>query len=437
MEVTRELAKWVVKASYHDFPEETINCAKGLLLKTIVGMVVGSRERIGRKLIAYLSGVGGLAEAGVVGSGFRTSVENAAFVHGIFAHSSELEDDSWPDVIGDYWIYPAIFTFGEKLVSSGRDIIEASIISWEATQKMARAAHGQITGMIPTRFGVVGTAIAGAKLLKLTTRETTNAISIAASHSCGLLGQTGSDAHFIESGHTCRMGLVSAMLAKAGLTGKPDILERMDGLYEEVWRQEKKVDLKCITDGLGTSPYDICNVIIKKFPCCLALHASIDALMILIQENNVRYEDVECVETEVSHMGARGCDRPFPDNLGDARFSYYYALAEVLLRGKVDLSTFTMEEKLFDPIFREAQRKVKVIASDDWPDDHIDSARVNVFTKDGRKLTKQLDAIIGSPKYPLTLEQIRDVSRVYLDVFLEKEQRNRVEEIILNLDKQP
>ncbi|MFC1926538.1 MmgE/PrpD family protein [Chloroflexota bacterium] len=436
MGVTRELSEWIVKASYRDFPEDAVSAAKVLLLKTIVGMVVGSREPLGRKVIIYLSGVGGVPEAGVVGGGFRTSVENAAFAHGTFAHASELEDDSVPDTIGDYWIFPAIFSLGEKLVSSGREIVEAAIVSWEAGQKMCRAAHGEISGLSCTWFGVVATAVAAAKLLKLNVDETTNALSIAASHSCGLLAQTGFDAHFIESGHTCRAGVQSAILAQAGMTGVPDVLERRDGLYAEVWFRKNNVDFNAITDWIGKPPYDVGNVMIKKFPCCLVLHAAIDALMMLVQENDIKYEDVERVDAEVPEWGRYFCDRPVPNNLGDARFSYYHVLGEILLRGKVDLSTFTNEENLFDPRHREAQGKIRVIVPADWPKEVYEGARVTVVKKDGQKLVKHLDASIGSAKYPLTLEQVRDVSRPYLDAFLEERHRDRVEEIVLNLEKQ-
>jgi len=431
-----ELAEWIAKASYDDFSEDDVGHAKGLLLKTIVGIMAGSQEPIGKKITRFLSGSGAPAEVVLVGSGFKTSVENAAFAHGIFAHGSELEDDSMPITIGDYWIYPTIFSLAEKLKSSGKEMVEAAIVSWEAGQRTCNVGQGKLSGLMPTFFGVIAAGVAAAKLLKLDPEKTADALSIAASHSSGLLGQTGSDAHFIESGHTCRSGLLAALLAKEGLTGKHDILESRDGLYAEFKRRKEVAPVELITDGLGKPPYYIENAVIKKYPCCIVTHVAIDALRMLKDENDLRNEDVEEIEAEVMKMGRVICDRPVPDNLGDARFSYQYTLAEVMLRGNVDLSSFATEDRLLDQTHKEAELKVKVSAPPEFPANY-EGARITVTKKNGEKLVKQMEGCIGNPKYyPMSLEQIRDVSRPYLDAMLEESQRNQVEEVMLNLEKQ-
>ena len=46
--ITKQLCEWILKASYSDLPEETVDCTKGLLLKSVTGMVVGSREPLGK-----------------------------------------------------------------------------------------------------------------------------------------------------------------------------------------------------------------------------------------------------------------------------------------------------------------------------------------------------------------------------------------------------
>jgi len=128
------------------------------------------------------------------------------------------------------------------------------------------------------------------------------------------------------------------------------------------------------------------------------------------------------------------CDRPLPDTFGAARFSFQFVMAEVLLRGKVDYSTFQTEAKLFDPKFREAENKVKVVVREDLPEGYK-GARVTIINKDGQKLVKDLEAFPGHPTNPLTLEQIKDVCRPFFDMVLREEQRNRVEELTLNMER--
>jgi 2-methylcitrate dehydratase PrpD len=286
-----------------------------------------------------------------------------------------------------------------------------------------------------TWFGGMGVVAAGAKLLKLTADETQNALSIAASHCCGIGKQSGYDAHFIESGHTSRSGLMSAILAKAGATGDPNKLDDPKALYGPVFF-EGQVNLDIITANLGKPPWSIHQAQVKKYSACILSHSSVDALTLLVKENSILYDDVEQVETAVSKSARNSVDRYLPVTLLAARFSLQYLLGEVLLRGNVDVATFAGEEKLTEERHKEAQGKIKVV---DYPDVHHDyeGATVTVTMKDGRKLVKHLDAGIGSPDSPLTLEEIRDISRPYLDEMLAEPERDRVEQLMLNLEKQP
>jgi 2-methylcitrate dehydratase PrpD len=439
MGVTTELSEWILKASYSDLPDETVEFTKGLLLKTIAAMVVGSREPLGKKIIAYQSRMGGLPEVGVVGAGFRTSVESAAFANGVLAHAPEMEDVHFfpnNEAVGTVWMFPAILSLGEKLLSSGKEIIEASVISFEVAGRLGQAAPGiGIRRGINTAtwFGALGTTAAAARLLGLSIEQTENALSIAAAQCAGLGDQTGYNAHTLEAGYSCRAGVLSAFLAEAGANGLPDIVGEGRRLFAPVG-EDGVIDLTKVTNGLGKPPFDVHNIEFKKYIGCGYLHPSVDALMMLVNEQNINYEDVERVEAEVVPFHALVCDRPVPETFAAARFSFQFLLAEVLLRGKVDYSTFQTEAKLFDPKFREAESKVKLIVREDLPEGYK-GARVTVIKKNGRKLVKDLKAFLGHPKNPLTLEQIRDVCRPYLDIVLREGQRNRVEELTLNMEK--
>ena len=437
MGATRELVKWILEAHYTDLPRETVEFTKGLLLKTATSMIIGAREPFGKMVIRYLSGVGGTAEAGVVGAGFRTSVENASFANGILAHGTETEDAHFfpnNDAIAGCWIFPAMLTLGEKLLSSGKEIIAASAFSWEAAARMVQAAPGMsIPGGIncATYFGTAAVAIGAARLLRLSPEHTENALSIATTQASGLVVQVGYDAHTLEAGHSCRAGLLSAFLAEAGATGIPDILEIKNGFFAPIWK-DGVVDLTKITEGLGRPPFDVHNIEFKKYQGCGFMHPSVDALMMLMNEQSISYEEVERVEAEVPPYYAQLCDRPFPESIALARFSFQFILGQVLLAGKIDYETFK-EEKLFEPKSREAQSKVKLIVNPSLPKADK-GGRVTIFKKDGQKLDKYLEAFWGHPQNPITLEQIRDVLRPYLDAMLIEKQRKRLEDLMLNLE---
>jgi 2-methylcitrate dehydratase PrpD len=437
MGATRELVEWILKANYTDLPKETVEFTKGLLLKTATSMIIGAREPFGKMVIRYLSRVGGTPEAGVVGAGFRTSIENASFANGILAHCTETEDAHFfpnNDAIAGCWIFPAMITLGEQLVSSGKEIIAASAFSWEVAARMVQAAPGMtIPGGIncATYFGTAAVAVGAARLLRLSPEQTENALSIATTQASGLVVQLGYDAHTLEAGHSCRAGLLSASLAEAGATGIPNILERKNGFFAPVWKQGV-VDLTKITEGLGRPPFDVHNIEFKKYQGCGFMHPSVDALMMLMKEQSINYEQVERVEADVPPYYAQLCDRPFPESIALARFSFQFILGQVLLAGQIDYETFK-EETLFDPKSRAAQSKVKITVNPNLPKADK-GGRVTIFKKDGQKLTKYLEAYWGHPLNPITLEQIRDILRPYLDAILLEKQRERVENLMLNLE---
>jgi len=440
MSRTTALAEWVAAAKYRDFPEDTITQAKCLILKALVGMLVGSREPIAKILTTYFAEKGGAPEAGVVAAGFRTSVENAAYANGTFAHASELEDNELPNVTSSYWMFPALFALAEKHVSSGRELIESAIISWEVASRFCRAAPGWLSMTkfhLPpgSWFGTVGVAAAAAKLLKLNCSQTEHALAIAGSFSSGL-GQPGSDTHFLETGHTCQTGLQSALLAAAGATGELGVLET-SGFYASIW-SEGKVNLEIIDAGLGKPPYLINQAYIKKYSACTFTHCAIDALALLMEEHAVTYDEVEYVEAQLSDfsLGVVGI-HPQPADLQEARFSIEYLLAEVLLRRKVDVYSFVGEERLSDPKHKEAEGKVRKSLLPPDSASELQSAQVILAKKNGEQFVKRLDGWIGSPQHPLTAEQVREVCRPYLEVMLDKGQCGRVEQLVLNLEQQP
>ena len=63
--------------------------------------------------------------------------------------------------------------------------------------------------------------------------------------------------------------------------------------------------------------------------------------------------------------------------------------------------------------------------------------QVTVVTNDGQRITQYLKTALGGPDHPLTIVEIADVSRPYLDAFLPETVSRRVEAILLNLEEQP
>ncbi len=448
---TQKVAEWIVDAKYGDFPQETIDYAKGLLLKTVTGMVIGAREPIGKTVTNYIARTAGPGVAGVTGGGFKTTIEDAAYAHGVFAHSSELEDDEFPktgDGHGNFWSYPAILSLGEALFSSGRELIVSAVESWEILSRLTRAACAKntegniidntvaaVTGISTASYnGTISTTVAAARLMGLNAIQTQHALSLSVSHAAGKVAQLGFDAHFIESGNSCRTGVQSAIFARDGLTGRPDIFERPDGVFGPVWH-EGLVDVEVMTKDLGKAPYAVHNVEFKKYGCCNLMHATNDNVLEVVEANDIKAEDIEKIEVGVTMAGDRFCNRANPQSPTEARFSYQFAAAEIVLKRKIDYSTFS-EKRLADSDIRELAKKVEVFIPEEWPTMGHPGSKIIVTLKDGKKLENEVDAQLGHPLRPLSLNQITSVSKNFLDVYLTSDQTDLVLETMANLEDQ-
>jgi 2-methylcitrate dehydratase PrpD len=400
---------------------------------------VGCREPISRILTTYFADQGGVPDAGVVGSGYRTSVENAAYANATFAHGSELEDNEMPSITSAYWMFPALFPVAQKQTSSGKDLITAAIIAWEVSSRYNRSGPGKALMSVhlcpPSWFGPLGVAASTAKLLNLDALRTEHAITMAGSWASGL-GQAGCDTHFLESGHTAKMGVQSAMLARVGATAELGVLDMPTGLYAPL-RENNEIDLDIVDSDLGTAPWAINRACIKKYSACTYAHTSVDALGIIMRDHHLTYDDIASVEARQSGLGRLAVGiNPDPVDLQTARFSVHYLLAEVMLKGTVTTSTFDDLSALEDPRYREAMDRVTTTDHDDI-EFHDPGAEVFVTTTSGEKFSKRLDGWLGSPDAPLSTEEIRQICRPYLESMLDTESVDRIEEIVLNLEKQP
>jgi 2-methylcitrate dehydratase PrpD len=437
---TAAVARWATHATYKDFDAETITFTKALLLKTITGMLVGAREPIAKILSTYLISQGGVPDAGIVASGVRTTVENAAMANATFAHASELEDNELPSITSAYWMFPGLFPVAQKQFSTGKELIEAAIITWEVASRFCRAGPGFLYMFAhmcpPSWFGPLGVAAGTAKLLKLDEKRTEHAITMSGSYASGL-GQAGCDVHFLESGHTVKMGIQSGYLAAAGATGELGILELpSSALYSPV-ASHGKVDLSVIDEHLGQAPWAINRACIKKYSACTYAHTTIDSLGLIMKEHHLGYDAIELVETTVSPVGKIAVgSKPNPIDLQEARFSLEYLLSEVMLKGGLSPDSFTDSATLDDADWNAAKAKVRVHLDNDLPYEST-RAIVKVTAKGGKQYTQQLDSWLGSPAHPMSYEEIRKLCRPFMETMLSPTDCDRIEFLVGSLEKQP
>lgn len=401
-EVAEKLAEFSTRTRLEDIPPGTVDFTKGLCLKTVAGMLRGSGMPAGLKASRSSKQRGHAPEAGVIGSGFRTSLWNAVLNNAFFAHASELEDDRFGGM-GTCWditVLPVTFTFAEKLKLSGRELVEMSAIGLEVHARTCLFYPQGYMGMtvIP---GAMGPAAAAARALKLGVAETVSALGLAMSSAPIAYASFGTDSHYFESAMQSLQGLIAAELAREGATGNPDIVTHMSNLIGK-----DKVNPEKFLENLG-SEWFLNAIWIKKYPCCFYLHRYLDAFLELMATEKLSYEQIDKVRAHISQV-ERCCDRPDPKTFDDLQFSFQHSHGVAMIDKDVNFSHISDEARL-NPRYREARGKVEVVFHPEWVSAYAmgTPARLEVRLKDGRQFSREKNHVIGSPAEPLTMEQFK------------------------------
>jgi len=435
--ITREMARRVAATGYADLPPEVVYYSKTLAMSALGAMVAGPACKGSDIVTRYVRRAGGSAEATVLGGGFRAPVEWASLANATYAHATEYEDDSFPEAVSSYTLFPAIFALGEHLGSDGRDVIAAFVLGYEAQARIGLACREarRLGYMVLALAGAIGCAVSAAKLLGLDARRTTNAISLAASQGSGIGYQTGSMAHIIEMGFAARNGLTAALLAADGFTGQPDVLEAPRGLFNII-TAGKVESVESILGNWG-KPYRVLEVGIKQYPCCYHLQRIIESTVALRDGGRISPDAVEEVQVEVNAFFPTVVQHPEPHDEIEAQFSLPHAVASSLLEPRVLPSSFSME-RIQAPEVQALRRRVKMVVREDWGWTPTGwTPRITYRLRDGTQIVEEPQRSWGQPPDLLNFDQCIDKYRGCVDGVLASEQVAESIEMLRTLEQCP
>ena len=416
MSTTETIVGWIVSTSYEDIPPDTLRAVNESCFDCLGVMLAGAMQPVGQTILEYVTAQGGTPEATVLAAGVRTSLPNTALANGTMGHALDYDDFGGfghPTVA----IFPALLALGEKLGSSGRDLLEAYVVGCELGVALDRTTHYN-----QMRRGFHGTAVLGriasaaacAKLLKLGLHETTMALGMAGSMAGGLIHNFGTMAKPLHAGLTARDGVMAAQLADMGITAGDRIFEHPLGFTNTIIG-DGIYDLNEMAANLGKPFRTQEALMLKKYPSCGGNHGMLDSILGLMKEHNFDYRDVEGVEIGQSYLSVVMLYTQPEDEL-KAKFSALFNTAAALVDGTVGIDTFT-QDKVNDPVIRETMGKVRLDVQSKWQEgsgDYRGETPVKIRLKDGRVLehTTPRDEILGSQKNPWGFDNIVGKFRV-------------------------
>ncbi len=442
MDATAVLSDFASRTRLSDISDEAIAATKRHILDCTGVALAAAVEPAGRIILDVTREQGGNAQASVLGSGLRTSTISAAWANGALAHLLDYDDTGFSHPTA--CILPAALAMAEATDASGGALVGAVCVGLEVFERLSSSgrqheAELRRRGFHPTSlYGCSAAAAAAGNIVGLSAAQMAVAIGLAAANAGGLTQHFGTPGKGIHAGNSARAGVTATLLARkdyvADLTG----IEGEYGFFS-AFHGEGNYTFAKMKDGLG-SHWSIVDpgLTVKNYPCCGGILRALDALQALLGENDIRIGDVARLEVDV-HPDLLHIVRFHKPTRGfHGKFSIDYALAAMLLDGRVDLDSFS-DAYCNAPRMREALDKVQVNAHPEWPNDHASRRKtpVTVTMKDGRTFTRTVEKVLGSPGNPMSRDQLVGKYRGCASRILPKDSLEKSVEILEALETAP
>ncbi|MFN9152515.1 MAG: MmgE/PrpD family protein, partial [bacterium] len=397
-EVTRILARYVVESRFESIPTATRHHATRTFVNWL-GCAIGGSHHEGMDIaLAALAPMAGAAQASVLGRGERLDILHAALLNGISSHMFDFDDTHLKTVIHPAGpVCSAILALAEHRPVSGEDFVHALVLGVEVECRIGNSVypnHYDTGWHITGTAGVMGAAAACGKLLGLNEQQMVWALGIAATQSSGLREMFGTMCKPFHPGNAAKNGLMSALLAEKNFTSSNRGIEAPRGFAHVL---STKFDPAEIIDGLGKT-FEIDLNTYKPFACGIVIHPIIDACVQLRNEHGLTGDEIESVLAKVHPLVLELTGKKTPQTGLEGKFSVYHSAAAGFIYGAAG------EREYSDAVVRDAKvvaLRDKVTAVVDATM-HEDQTLVEVKLKDGRTLSKYVEAAIGSLKRPQT-----------------------------------
>jgi len=408
--LTQNLGAFVSSLDFKKIPAAAVETVKRGFIDCVGVMFAGRDEPVVGILreLLFSSPAG---ESTILYDKGKTTSPDAALLNAAAAHALDFDDtaiDGHPSVV----LVPAVLAEGERLRSSGAELIAAYVAGYETWAELASrdADKHHAKGWHPSAvFGAVAAAAAGARLARLDAVRSAHAIAAAASMAGGLTANFGSMMKPLQVARAAQGGLFAARLAANNFTASPDALEHRGGFLNAFSPAGRvRVDGEL---AAGKDWHILKNGLnLKRYPVCYALHRSIDGLLALGSGKKINPENIKEIELSIGRLQAGMLRHSRPQNALDAKFSAEFAVASAVVAGGVGLAELRDEFVRSAPV-QALFPRVKVTAVDDPDPDEPLFARsdtVRVTLSDGTVLAGEpVSHALGHARNPIGLEELR------------------------------
>lgn len=410
------------------------------------GAFTASPCRIARQLAQAVKVPGG---ATLWGTSHRTLPDLATFANGALVRYLDFNDT----YLAKEPAHPsdniaAVLAVGEACHASGKQVIQAIAISYEVQSRLCDAAALRPRGWDHVTYGPFSSALAAAKVMKLSEAQTLQAINLAGVSNIALRQTRVGDMSMWKAcafSNAARNGVFAAMLAQRGMTGPSPIFEGEKGFMKLV---SGPFDLPLFGGEKGPSgpvAFKILDTYIKHYPVEYHAQTAVEAALAL-REDLLKGEgagalagitDIEIGSYDVAiEIIGRDPEKWRPRTRETADHSFPYCVAVALLDGKVTFRSFE-GKRLTDPALHELMQKVRVVPEPEFVGRYPETmaTRITVRTKGGGNYVKQVDYPLGHPQHRMSDQEVEDKFRRLAVGRLDRARMTKVIDAVWKLDQ--
>ena len=434
-DLTGRVARYMAAARQQTLTAAVVREAKHRILDTLAAMISGARLKPGEMAIRFGRAQGGTPEASIVTTDIRTSAINAALVNAMFAHADETDDfDPVTKAHPGCSAVPAALAVGERENSSGQELIRAVVLGYDLGCRWlqalgpnhVRATHRSAEGVSAT----MGAAAAAASMARLDEKGMRYVLSYAVQQVSGVWSWERDLEHvekaFDFAGMGARNGVTAALMAQAGFSGVPDVLEGEHNGLEAHSTQPRPEQMAA---DLGRRFY-VTETAIKTFSVGYPIQSALDALLALRREHNLTPASVDRVIVRLPEDGAGIVnDSAMPD------VNLQYLIAVALIDGTVSFDASHSFDRMKDQQVLAVKQRVQLVGDRALMDPAAPrSANVDVQLRDGRTVTHFTRFAPGTKENPLDTTGVAAKARSLMAPVLGAQRCEQVIERVNGLD---
>ncbi|MDB5812115.1 MAG: prpD [Betaproteobacteria bacterium] len=399
------MAKFVATTRLEDIPQAVQLHAKRIMLDTLGVILAGSSRPEVAQLRERLAPTAGRGATLFARGWQQHDPRTAAFLNSTAGRAIELgEGHRFVSYQGAMQILPGVLAVGEATKGSGRDLLAALILGYDAGARLGAAMTPRPLAHQNGQAALLGAAAAGARMRGFDAAQTSLAMRVATtlvltpSYNNAINGATTLNVAGGMSGFTA--GLVPELVL-AGFTAQDDAIEEALGhLVGAGFRPER------LLDELGTR-WEITRNWFRLRACCNPIYAALDALEAALAELKPQPADIERIDVATFAFAA-AMRNPQPLNYFASKYSLPHVAAALIVNGHTGFDSVN-DEALVNPAIAALRQRVHVEEdpklSAQAP--QLKPARVTLTLKDGRRATHACDTPRSDCLNPYTEAEIR------------------------------